>query len=81
MFEDIKNYGYFKNIKKYCELCKNGQPLRTYTLCDGCSKPFCMSHRPPFVQQWFCPFCEQRFKAFVEPLKTSNAEEFFKKLS
>lgn len=81
VFEDIKNYGLLKNTKKYCTLCNDGFPLKTYTLCDGCQKPFCLKHRPPFVTQWFCPICENSFKNFIKPLKEANIREFFKKLS
>jgi hypothetical protein len=33
-----------------------------------------------FQQQWFCPFCEENFKAYLAPLKQSNIQEFFKKM-
>jgi hypothetical protein len=33
-----------------------------------------------FQQQWFCPFCEEKFKAYLAPLKKSNIQEFFKKM-
>lgn len=80
MFEDIKNYSYFKDAKKTCALCNDGMPLKTYTICDGCKRPFCLKHRPAFTPQWFCPLCENNFKNFMQPLKESNVTEFFKKL-
>lgn len=78
MFDDIKNY---IKQKKYCALCNDNMPLRTYTQCDGCQRFFCLKHRPMFTKQWFCPFCEDNFKKFVNPLKEANVNEFFKKLS
>ena len=81
MFDDIKNYVNLKNVPKHCALCNDGRPLRTYTTCDGCQQYFCMKHRPMFTTQWFCPLCEEKFKAFLNPLKTSNVKEFLKKIS
>jgi hypothetical protein len=54
--------------------------LKMYTQCDGCQKFFCLSHRPMFQKQWFCPLCEENFKAYLEPLRQSNIQDFFKKI-
>jgi predicted amidophosphoribosyltransferase len=80
VFDDIKNYFHFDNTKKTCALCNDGLPLKTYTTCDGCQKFFCLKHRPMFQKQWFCPHCEENFKAYLTPLKTSNIKEFFNKI-
>jgi len=80
VFPDIKTYFDFDNTNKTCQLCNDGRPLKTYTKCDGCQKFFCLKHRPMFQQQWFCPFCEESFKAYLAPLKQSNIQEFFKKM-
>lgn len=80
VFEDIKTYGDEKGKPKFCALCNDGRPLRTYTKCDGCGKYFCLNHRPMFTAQWFCPICENSFQNFVQPLKTSNIKEFLKRI-
>lgn len=81
MFDDIKDYGNYGEPAKTCALCNDGRPLRTYTTCDGCAKYFCLSHRPPFQDQWFCPNCESNFKNFIQPLKEANVYEFFKRIA
>jgi hypothetical protein len=37
-------------------------------------------HENLFAKEWFCPLCEDNFKAFVQPLKEANTIEFFKRL-
>jgi hypothetical protein len=80
MFGEERNYGNYKSDVKTCALCNDGFPLKTYATCDGCGKFFCFSHRPLFAKEWFCPLCEDNFKAFVQPLKEANTIEFFKRL-
>ena len=79
MFEDIKNYFHLDNTDKTCQLCN--QPLKMYTKCDGCQKFFCLSLRPMFHNgEWFCPLCKKNFETYLEPLRQSNIQDFFKKI-
>ena len=80
MFGEERNYGNYGSDVKTCALCNDGMPLKTYATCDGCKQFFCFSHRPLFAKEWFCPLCEDNFKAFVQPLKEANITEFFKRL-
>lgn len=81
MFDDIKNYIDPKSLRKHCAYPGCGLQLLTYSTCDACNRYFCRKHRPMFQAQWFCPDCESKYKNFASALKTSNVNEFFKKLS
>lgn len=79
MFGDERNYGDYGNGQKVCPLCN--LPVRISVKCDGCQRDFCRSHKDqPFTKEWYCPDCTKNFEIFMQPLKTSNVDDFFKKL-